>query len=153
MLMSCIENRSCAVVDVERAVQLIGSLRGLCLLQILSMGDKIISSVLMQETKVFGKGSSTVHVCSSHEAWIPTKKMARSTLWPKPLGWHIPNSCSSTSRLPPLSGSTTRNPLYLEAFSQPLKNPTWAKHAAFQLPGRPQAKLLMSFLYKPRACI
>lgn len=78
------------------------------------------------------------------------KRWPDQSLWPKPLGWHIPNSCSSTSRLTPLSGSTTRNPLYLETFSQLLKDPTWAKQAAFKPPGRPQAKLLMIFLYKPK---
>lgn len=61
-LVNCKENqRSGTVVDIERAVQLTGSLRSL-------LGEQI----------AFRKGSSTLLIFLSHETEIPTKMMARS---------------------------------------------------------------------------
>lgn len=70
-LVNCKENRrSGTVVDIERAVQLTGSLRSLLTVdsEKLCIGGQI----------AFRKGSSTLSIFLSHETEIPTEMMARS---------------------------------------------------------------------------
>ena len=137
VLVSCIEDwRSCAVTDIKRAVQLTRSSRSLLAADCekLCIGVRIISRCF----DVRGKDSSTVRVFLSHETWIPTKKIARSTCVAKaPSVAHtklllIYFATTSTKRIydtKPLSRMASN----LEISSQLLKYPTWAKGTANML--------------------